>query len=174
MIQPLLIAALFATQAAATTPPCITREEAGNLAVALMPHLIEGLEERCRPHLAADAFLPTRGEAFAERLRRDAGPRRELALRAIAKIGGVDAPPEAGGDAAFDFVGQMMASGLLGSIPPESCDDVDALFAALEPLPADNMAGLIGAILSLARVGERDPDEAGDGGGPEGPPICRS
>ena len=170
MIQPILIAALLATQAAASERPCVTREEAGNLALALLPHLIRTVGERCRPHLGADAFLATSGEALAERLRQDAGPRREMALRAIAKIGGVDAPADGGGDAVFDFMAQMVVGGMVGSVRPETCGDVDTLIAALEPLPAQNIADLTGAILSLARVGER---EEGEEEGSGGPPICR-
>ena len=85
----------------------------------------------------------------------------------------MDAPEEAGGDAVFEFMARMVAGGMVGSIRPETCGDVDTLIASLEPLPAENIADLTGAILSLARVGERDRD--GDDGeeGSGGPPICR-
>ena len=188
MIHHILAAALLVTQAAPTTPDCITHEEAGDIAVALLPYLVDAAVQRCRPHLAAGAFLVTGAGEWSARLRRDAAPRRASALRGISKFGGATPPAGAGGDTAFDFMAQMLTGSLSNNIKPENCVQIDAIAQSLEPLPADNIARLVGAGLSLAMTANddddddenddngRDSDDEGDGeeNGDDGPPFCRA
>ena len=173
MIHPLAAAALLLAQAAPAERPCITHEEAGDMAVSLLPYLIDAAAQRCRPHLGQDAFLTGGGAQWSERLRHDAAPRRESALRGIAKIGGITAPP-GGGEATFAFVAQMVTSGLTNNIRPEQCGQIDAIAQSLQPLPTDNIARLVGAGLSLAMTANDDDENNEDEDGEDGPPICRS
>ena len=183
MIHQFVTAALLVAQAQAapTAPDCITHEEAGDTAVALLPYMIDGAAQRCRPHLAANAFLLTGAGDWSARLRHDAAPRRASALRAISKMGGASPPAGASGDATFEFVAQMMTATLLNGLKPEFCGQIDTIARSLSPLPADNIAHLIGATLTLAMTARADndddddrDDDHDDEDGDDGPPICRS
>ena len=177
--------ALLLTQAAPAERPCITNEEAGDMAVALLPYLLDAAAQRCRPHLGANAFLLTGAAAWSARLRRDSVPRRASALRGISKMGGGAAPPSgAEGDAAFDFVAQLVTGGLTGSLRPEHCGQIDTIAQALSPLPTENIARLVGALAAIAVTANRanedddrddrddDNDSDDDEEGGDGPPIC--
>ena len=182
MIHPVLAAALLLAQAAPAmpaAPACITHEEAGDMAVSLLPFLVEAAAQRCRPHLASGAFLLTGAADWSARLRREAAPRRASALRGMSKFGGVAAPGGAGGEAAFDFLAAMVTAGLTSNLRPENCGQLAAIAQSLQPLPTDNIARLVGASLALAMTANRDggEDDANDNDDDEeggGPPICRT
>jgi hypothetical protein len=178
MIHPFAAAALLLAQAAPAEPPCITHEEAGDMAVSLLPFLIDAAATRCRPHLAAGAFLLTGAGEWSARLRRDSVPRRASAVRGISKMGGATPPAGAGGEAAFDFVAQLATGSLTSGLRPELCGQIDTIAASLSPLPTENIARLVGAGLAIAMTANPDEDEAQrDESGDEahgGPPICRS
>src|SRR5687768_7133377 len=197
MIHPVLAAALLLAQAAPAAPAapaCITHEEAGDMAVSLLPFLIDAAALRCRPHLASGAFLLTGAGDWSARLRREAAPRRASALRGISKFGGVVAPAGAEGEAAFNFVAQLLTAGLTTNIRPENCGQLDTIAQSLQPLPTDNIARLVGATLAIAMTANRggdddndndadddhdadDGEDGGDAGSASGagePPICRS
>ena len=184
MINALLVSALLLTQAAPAEKPCITPQEAGDMAVALLPSLVDAAAQRCRPHLAASAFLLTGASAWTARLRQDAGPRRESALRGISLISGNrQAPAGVESEATFEFVAGLLSGVLMRDIEPASCGDLDAIARSLEPLPSDNIAQLVGAALRLASAAEsddeddedhdHDPDDDDDEED-DGPPICRT
>ena len=182
MIQPLLAAALLLTQAAAPAErSCVTPEEAGDVAVSLLPFLIDAAAERCRPHLGPTAFLVGAGARdWSERLRRESAPRRAAALRGISKVGGATPPAGGEGEAAFGFVAQLLTGGFVESITPESCAQVDTIAQSLSPLPTDNIARLIGAGAALAADARAQAEAASpqaerdEPAGSDGPPICRS
>src|SRR5687767_13048439 len=191
MIHPMLAAALLLAQAAPavpTAPNCITHEEAGDIAVSLLPFLIDAAAQRCRPHLGSGAFLLTGAGDWSARLRREAAPRRASALRGMSKFAGAVAPAGAGGEAAFDFVAQLVTAGLTGNIRSENCGQLDTIAQSLQPLPTDNIARLVGASLAIAMTAnpndgggddnDNDNDNDNEGerseSGGDGPPICRS
>ena len=161
------------------------------MAVAMLPFLIDAAAQRCRSQLGPDAFLNAGAAEWSARLRQDGTPRRESALRGLAKLGGTAPPVGGGSDATFLFVAQMMTVGLTAQIRPENCSQVDTIARAIAPLPTDNLAQLIVAGLDLgmsARSDDDDPDEAdqdeddddasaseaGAGETPSSPPICRT
>ena len=183
MIHHLAVAALLAAQAAPAERPCITHQEAADMAVALLPFLLDSAAQRCRPHLASTAFLNNGVSAWSARLREEGAPRRESALRGIAKLGGTAPPTGEGGEAAFLFVAQMMTAGMTGQIRPDDCPRIDVIAESLQPLPTENIARLIVAGLGLGmsrREAESETpavstDERDDGAQEAaGPPICRS
>ena len=184
MINPLLLSALLLAQAAPAEQPCITPQEAGDMAVALLPSMVEAVATRCRPHLAAEAFLLTGANPWIERLRRDGASRRASALRGIGLISGGAAPPSEANEATFDFVAQMFAGVLTRELKAEYCGDIDTIARSLAPLPPDNIAQLVGASLSLAMVTQADDEDdeddedegdndSDDDDEDDGPPICR-
>ena len=185
MIQHFVAAILLLAQAAPAERPCITHEEAGDMAVSLLPYLLEAAAQRCRPHLGANAYLLTGAAGWSARLRRDSAPRRASALRGISKMGGGITPPSgAEGDAAFDFVAQLVTGGVTGSLRPEQCGQIDVIAQSLSPLPTENIARLVGAATAIAVTANRadedddrddrhdDNDSDDDDEGGDGPPIC--
>ena len=194
MIQHAAAAALLLAQATPqpAEPACITPEQAGDLAVAMLPYMVDAAVRHCRPHVASDSFIATGAQAWSERLRRDGEPRRASALRGVTVVGAPQPPGNVDPAAAFDLVAQMLSLGLTAAIRPESCGQVDTIARSLEPLPTDNIASLVGATLTLAmshaNIEDDDADAdadsedseaaAGDGAQPQGerrrsgPPIC--
>lgn len=176
MFQPLIAAALIAGQAAQAAQPagapstCVTREEARDMAIAFLPLLVTAVAQRCRPHLAATSFLAGRSDAWIEQLRREAAPRRASALRGLAKATAMEAPAGMGGEAAFDFIGAIATAGVVGSITPEACPDIDAIAEAAAPLPPENVGRIVASTLSLATSGQpvQTPQAAEAEGGAEG------
>jgi hypothetical protein len=183
MIHHLAVAAVLAAQAAPAERPCITHQEAADMAVALLPFLVAAAAQRCRGELAPDAFLNSGAAAWSARLRQDGAPRRDSALRGLAKLGGAAPPPGVDGDVAFQFVAQMMAASMTSNIQPENCAQADTIARSLEPLPTANVASLIVAGLDLAmttreaaaddeeRTSEEDSEDREDA---SSPPICRT
>ncbi|HEX8641948.1 MAG TPA: hypothetical protein VF704_12450 [Allosphingosinicella sp.] len=183
MIQPLLAAALVAAQgaqAAQAPRPCVTRQEAGDMAIAFMPVLVGAVAQRCRPYLPATAFLADRSAQWVERLRRDAEPRRESALRGLSKVTAMPAPPGVGGAVAFDFLAGLVTAGFISDVTPASCADIDTLAEAVSPLPSENVARIVASTLSLAGSGEdrgAEPPAAARPPAPprrSGPMVCPS
>ena len=185
MIQPLLAAALLLAQAVAPVErDCITPEEAGDVAVSLLPFLIDAAAQRCQPHIESGAFLVgAAARDWSERLRRESAPRRAAALRGISKVGGTAPPAGAEGEAAFGFVAQLLTGGLVQGITPENCAQIDTIAQSLSPLPTDNIARLIGAGAALAANARAQAEQASDSdddsddsneAGAAGPPICPS
>ena len=86
MINPIVIAALVASQAAAAPERCLTRQEAGDIALTAASVGLGALAERCRPHVGASAFLNGGAEAMLTRLRAAAEPRRNSAFAAFARM----------------------------------------------------------------------------------------
>ena len=179
MIHHLAVAALLLAQAAPAERPCITHEEAGDMAVALLPFLIDAAAQRCRPHLAANAYLLNGAAEWSARLRRDSVPRRAAALRGIAKMGGVTPPAGAGNEATFDFIAQLATGSLTNDLQPENCGQIDTIAQSLSPLPSDNIARLVGAAAAFAMSTNREEQVAPGAAASEredgdGPTICRS
>ncbi len=166
MLQPLVAAALLFGQATAAPPDCITRQEASDMTVAFLPHLVDAVSRRCRPHLQPTSFLAGRGDEWIAQLRREAAPRRESALRALAKMGGgggMPAPPEgASAEATFEFMAGMATGAIMLAIQPQSCADIDILAESLRPLPPENVGRIVATTLSLAKVGQERGDDDDD------------
>ena len=157
MIQYLTAAALMVSQAATPAPPdCVSPQQAGDMAVALLPGLLDGVASRCRRHLPERAFLATGAARFSARLREDAAPRRDAAMQVISLIGGAGAPAGLDAEAIFGILSQTVAAAVAQQIQPESCADVDRLALSLSPLSAENISGIVSATLSIvARSEER-------------------
>lgn len=188
MIQHLAAAALLLVQAAPevappTPAPCITHQEAADVAISLLPFVLDAVAQRCRQTLPPTAFLNTGAAAWSSRLRQDGTARQESAMRGIAKMGGAAPPPNAEvGQAAFVMVAQMMTGSLTTQLRTEQCPQIDTIARSLEPLPTENIANLIIAGLDLGMSARPDTDEAHpaqadadhDEHESSGPPICRS
>jgi hypothetical protein len=154
MIKMLAAAALLSGQPVAAPiaspqPPCVTRQQVGDAVIVVLPILIGTMRERCRAHLPAAAFLNGGADDMAARLRATAEPRRDSALRALGHstvIGGIRART---GEEGLARLTALITAGFTG-VGAQACADADILFESLAPLPPENIARFVGAMVGLA------------------------
>jgi hypothetical protein len=147
MIQSAFAAALLVAAQASPAQSCLTRAEASDLALLMLPGFIDGLARSCGPALPPTAFLRTGSRALSGRIRSEsvaAGPR---ALTAFAKI--ADKPmPEGVSDATMRQLVGEIAAGMAGSaVKQKNCAAADELVAALSPLPASNLGKVVAVLM---------------------------
>ena len=157
MIHSILIAALVATQAAAAPPRCLTREEAGDIALNATAIGLGALAERCRPHLGATAFINTGGQAMLARLRAAAAPRSASAFAAFARMSqpAPAAPTENGSDDEHDHGEDHPAQPNTQTEPAEE-DDAESGMPEFDPSAnPELMAGLM-TVMAAAMINSLD------------------
>jgi hypothetical protein len=154
MIQPLLAAALLLAQAPAAKP-CISKAEAADLALFLMPSVIQGAAQKCRSNLPRGAFLTTASRPLAERLRREGGNRWSSVKDTIERMTGNELPGLLGETTQMRIAEATGAAAVLKEVETQDCATIDAAVEALSPLPAANF----GRMFALAlEVSGRDAD----------------
>ncbi len=165
MIRSLAAASLLiaSSSAAAAPPRCVTRAEAADLGLFLMPVLIDGIAAKCRTALPADAFLVRDGRALAQRLDAEGLRRWPGARRAMEKMGGDKLPDFVSDDTAQRLAREAVASEVVKDVKSKDCPDIDEGLSILAPLPTENFGRMIALFLSFA---DRDPKKPGD------IPIC--
>jgi hypothetical protein len=142
---------LLGTQAAqAERPPCIAPHDARTLIRIALPDAIDGLVDRCKAALPADAFLPNEGAGLAQRFRREAPVDPAQARQAIQAATGQDlsslASDETVTTLARQFVGQQIAD----HVPPRNCKSIDSMVELAAPLRANAMSEAILLALEVA------------------------
>lgn len=136
---------------------CLSNEEARTLTLAMLPTLIETIQDRCRTLLPPDAAFNERGldlvaryQPAADNARSEAGG---IAMRIVSSNGEDDDAAELGEEVVLGFFEVAAAGALAGSMGDSSCRLANDIFVELEPLPAENFAGLI---VLLMEIGMRD------------------
>lgn len=150
---------LLAAQPALAQDQCIPRAQAAQMAVSLVPSLIDSAAGSCRTHLPAGAFLGNGSTALAERLRTDTASVRASAVAMVLQLTGQT--PSPGLDQ--ELMLRTFAAGLTAGLDPAQCRGASEMLEALAPLPTANVAQAIGAALGVAMAQS----------GEDGPPICR-
>jgi hypothetical protein len=157
MIDKLAAAALLlASQGASEAGQCIPRGAAGQMAAALVPSLIDALSARCASQLPAGAFLGNGSRAMAERLRSETAAIRDQAVSGILELSGQPATPGEGQDP--DQLLATLAAGFTAALDPVQCRSASELLEALSPLPAQNLAQMFGAMVTVAAAAAGDED----------------
>ncbi len=155
-----LATATATASAAASTGECLSEAEAASVMAAVLPDLIDGLRDKCATHLPANAFLATSADAMIGRFKVVADNRWPTAKLAFARIAGQEDMVDKLPDEYFrPMLGAMVGAELVKDVKVEDCPGVDRVVANLSPLPAENGAALIGAILMLAED-EKDQDDS--------------
>jgi hypothetical protein len=148
-------AALFQAQAAQAAQACITEAEITGMMAFALPSALQGVSNTCRPHLSADGFFATGGNAMIQRYAAGKNAAWPTAKAAFMKFGAAEDPSIAKTlgnlpDAALQpFVEATMAEMIGSKVNPADCANVERLTALLEPLPPENTAGLFGVIMAL-------------------------
>lgn len=132
MIHSLAAAAILLAQAAPASERCLTREEAGDIALTATSIAMNALAEHCRPHVPADAFLNRGGNRMLARLAAAAEPRRHSAFAAFVRVS--PPPPPAAEAAADETAGDRQASEQ--AIPNMTIADPDAEPATESMMPS--------------------------------------
>jgi hypothetical protein len=176
MIKALALAAILGSQAAAPPPAppgCLTRQQAGDLAVVVGAIFVESARNACRPHLAPGAFLGQPASAeYSARLREEA---RHRFASAADGIGRASAAADAGPMAMVrTMMSTMLAEGVGGEftamVDAPICRDVNDLVEVMSALPPDQIARFSSATMSLAsQFAARMPPPA-----PPPPPAARA
>ncbi len=137
--------------------PCLQPAEAEALMMFILPGAFDALTDRCRASLPADAPLSRIGHALALRYRPESESAWPLAKAAFGKVSDPAAIKILGDDTLKKLVSTGIANELPKSVKPKDCGLVDRFVAALEPLPARNMALLMGALIEVgSRTGAGD------------------
>ncbi|HEV2745826.1 MAG TPA: hypothetical protein VGW34_00835 [Allosphingosinicella sp.] len=157
MIQPLLAAAMVLSQAAAPAPQsCLTRPEAADVALVMLPGVIDGAASKCASALPRDAFLRTGSRAMAERLRRESAKRASQAIAAFAKLGDEPMPSGVSEATMKQLVEEVAAGAIVEGIKVRDCAAVNEVVEALAPLPAPNLATVVAVLMELGGKTESD------------------
>ncbi len=155
----LTIAALFGLMGqsvAATTAaagPCVTTTEIRAGLAYMIPTLVRGLKTKCAAVLGATSYMNQHGDDLLGRFQSAPSQNTDAVMSLLAKVSG----PKP--DAAMDKTAMIEAfsSGIVEkmqtAIKPAACPKIDAAFAQLDPLPAENMIGLLEIIATEALTG---------------------
>ncbi len=146
----LALLALGAGQAEAARPACVEPRDMRTLIAVALPNAVEGLAERCRSVLPADAFLPNEGSELAARYRREAPVDPARARRAIEAATGQDLSSFASDDTVINLARQFIGDQIEHHVPTRDCPTVDGMVALAAPLRGDAMVEVILLALEVA------------------------
>lgn len=121
---------------------CLTSADAQAGIRAMFPLLIEGASDGCQQFLPADAYLTTSAKALAGRY--TPGPEDDARLQTIVQH--YDKKGELKGLSVKSLkavFGDKLKEEMTKDLNPQICSTVNKAMALLDPLPADNMIGLI-------------------------------
>jgi hypothetical protein len=142
-----------ATAMAQGQESCLTDAESRALFAFMIPEALGGVVRTCKPSLPATAFLATRGEETLVRYRAAStgswpGARAAFLKRSDTKD---DAKVISGmSDAALQpFVSEALAGFVAKDVKAADCPRIDRFVAALAPMPPENVAELITALVGL-------------------------
>ena len=161
MINPIVIAALVASQAAAAPERCLTRQEAVDIALTAASVGLGALAERCRPHVGASAFLNGGAEAMLTRLRAAAEPRRNSAFAAFARMSRpgpeseVEEESESGAETATETDAEKASVENMEPVGTPSEDEEPAMPAFDPSANPELMSGLV-TVMAAAMINSID------------------
>jgi hypothetical protein len=165
---PVAILASFslATNSAAATPEnCVTETEAAAIFASMLPDMIDGLRDKCATHLPANSFLAGNADALIARYKTTADQQWPAAKLAFGKIAGEsEAAAKMPDQFLRPLIGSMIGSEVFKDLKPADCGGANRVIENLAPLPPENVAALIGAVLAMA----------GDKGKDDDMPICEA
>ncbi|HYC94466.1 MAG TPA: hypothetical protein VEB39_02080 [Sphingomicrobium sp.] len=154
----LAVSLSMATSAtAAAQSKCVTEAESAAIMAAMMPDLIDGLRKKCSAHLPTNAYLSQRSTELVARYRVLADQRWPTAKLAFGRMTGEPGIADKLPDEFFrPMLGAMVGDALVKDVKPHECEGANRIVESLAPLPPENVAVLIAAIMTLADREGRD------------------
>ncbi len=144
----LALSANAAQAAQAAEAACMTEAEVEGILLLVLPDIVRGIRETCKPVLSANAYLITKGETLAGRFEAEAQATRSAAMTGVSKMMGIkgkDLPV----DAMVTVMKAVVGPKLSQDIKTQDCPNIDRMLGYLDPMPARNVSGLFTAILDL-------------------------
>jgi hypothetical protein len=144
----LALSANAAQAAQNTQAACMTEAEVEAILLLVLPDIVRGIAETCKPVLPANAYLLTKGEALAGKFEAEAEATKPAMLSAVGKMIGVkgkDLPLDAMATVMKAVVGPKLSQDL----KTKDCPNIDRMFGYLEPMPVRNVSGLFTTILDM-------------------------
>jgi hypothetical protein len=159
------LAAQGASLAAQTPKPLPSPEEVDAAVRYALPHLLRGYLIGCESHLAEDGFMMTNAARLDAKFSEGAAaywPKAKNALASFASEEGDDVEWSASLAELPDELVQPIMNGLISAfvasdIDAETCVDVERFANLMDPLPVDNIAGLV---VLFVEIEEKDRIEA--------------
>ena len=153
--------AMVAAPAQEAPRPCVTRAQLEDLALFVLPPMLDALATKCTPSLPAGAYLLNGGRTLSTSLAAEsrgswAGANTALGIVAEGKM-----PGELSEETARGLVRDLSGSEL--KLKTEDCARINRLAELLSPLPPRNLAAVLSLVAEIGLAG---------GGKKKGPAIC--
>ena len=139
--------ALAASPAAGT--PCLTQSEAQALVISALPDAIDAARARCLPSLPPTSSLSQAGAVAAARWRTDAISSADEAALALDKVTGFPIVKMLGAKAAREAMRALISREITARLSPANCVATSEMIDALSPLPAQNVARVVLALIAV-------------------------
>lgn len=136
--------------AASAATPCMSKSEFQSVAVTLLPVLHSQAVTSCKAFLPANAGLLVQSAELTARYASSAERERVAAGEILARMLADQLPVPMSGSAILPFVEGMLPGLLAQGIDAQTCEAANNIWTAIAPLPAENIASTLGAILVAA------------------------
>lgn len=157
---PLALLALGLSQPA-LAQKAVSEEDATALALYALPTALDGLLDSCATYLPTDAYVLVNSDFLSDRFETAAIGTFPQARRVLFTMGrnGDDAMPvemmQAMGEAELGpFMDGIIRQMVMSEMDAESCSLADRILEYLDPLPPENLAGLLGFIIAEEAASE--------------------
>lgn len=127
-----------------------------------LPHMFGEVRQACADHLASDGFLALNGDRLAAKFADGADAHWPSARDFLIAMSQEETGADEGTDLLADlpdealkpFVDGIVATMLSSEIKSADCATVEHFLELLDPLPADNLAATVGAIIAMVEEDE--------------------
>ena len=135
----------------------LNESEVRAVALYAMPHAFRSLQTRCSGQLPRDAYIFAQGATLGARLDRAARGQFPAARAAVTRLAAGDNPQMATllrslpAENVEPLVRELIAGKVQSEVRPEECDRINQVLELLDPLPPENLAGLMGVFVLEAQ-----------------------
>lgn len=149
--------------AAQAAKPCLSNGEFRSVAVTLLPALHNQAVSSCKAHLPSNAGLLVQSAELTAKYNAAAEKERTAAGNILARLLADELPVPMSGSAILPFIEGMVPAMLAQSIDAKACEAANNIWTALAPLPSENIASTLGAILLANSNDKRDGESNASG-----------
>lgn len=161
-----LLAAIAAALALGSAHPAlaqkaVSEEDATALALYALPTVFDGMRQSCVSHLPADAYVLQNADFLSARFEAASVGTFQQARRALFAMGGegegampVELMQGMGEAELGPFIDGFIRQMVMSEMDADSCNQADHILEHLDPLPPENLAGLLGFIIAEEAASE--------------------
>jgi hypothetical protein len=159
-------------QPLAAQSACITKDEMRAGLTLMMPTVIETVQVKCKPSLPETAYLIAHGSDLLTRYGKGDVQDTAALTSLLKKVDLVDTSSALPVEAITPLLSAIASDVITKEIKSETCPMIDKVFALLDPMPRENMFGLIELFVST--VAKPDPKKRGRKQKASGFTICEA